>query len=82
MRSKLLVGALVAAASALVPGALGSGVTTQALDCPGAAATACAGVGLVYGAVCYGTGTDVPTIGPVTIDVEGAPTVECPALPI
>jgi len=82
MRRKLFVGTLVAAAWALVPAAMGSGVTTQALDCPGTVGVACAGVDLVYGTVCYGTGTDVPTIGPVTIDVEGAPTVECPPLPV
>lgn len=63
---------------AVVPGNLGGG-SVQALDCPvGQLSQACGAVDLVVATVCSNTTPAVPTIGPVTIDIEGGAPVQCP----
>jgi hypothetical protein len=82
MRKKVLIGALVVAGWVLAPFGSGAVGSPQALDCPANAAAACSGVQVILGEVCYGTPTEVPTIGFITVDVEGSPSVVCPDLPV
>jgi hypothetical protein len=83
VRRKLLIGGLVTAGLVLIPAASGLGDSSMALDCPPTLGVGCAGVGAVIGTVCYGaTPVAVPTIGFVTIQIDSAPSVECPPLPV
>jgi hypothetical protein len=78
VRKKLLIGALVAAGWVLAPLGAGAG-ESLALDCPPTLGVGCAGVGAVYGTVCYGaTPVAVPTVGFVTVRIDSGPSVECP----
>lgn len=79
MRKKLLIGSLVALGWVLSPLGASAGDSALALDCPPTLGVGCAGVGAVYGTVCYGTTPiDTPTIAFVTVSIDSAPSVECP----
>jgi hypothetical protein len=76
---KIFIGGLGVALAVLAPTSLGGGGTMQALDCPvNDLATVCGAVDLVVATVCNQPLPAVPTIGFVTIDVEGGAPVQCP----
>ncbi|MDP1793298.1 MAG: hypothetical protein Q8K63_04090 [Acidimicrobiales bacterium] len=58
----------------------GGGSSSTALDCPTnpALATACGSANLVIATVCHTPAPDIPTIGFVTIKIEGRLPVYCP----
>ena len=80
---KLLIAGFGVALAALLPSAFGSTASIRALDCPVAGlATACGAADLVISTVCNPALPEVPTVGPVTIDVDGGGILVCPELPV
>jgi hypothetical protein len=76
---KFLLGGLVAAGLVLIPASSGLGTSSLALGCPGALGAGCTAVDLVYGALCSGVSpVDVGTIGPLTLETDSTPSVDCP----
>jgi hypothetical protein len=83
VRRKLVIGALVAAGAVLVPTGSAPTAATMALGCSdvGPAAPACPVVNTAVAAVCYGSvPVDVGTVGPLTVHLDGVPTVQCPQI--
>jgi hypothetical protein len=81
MGRKLLIGGLAVLAAVFVPSGLGVGESLQALDCPGAGLeSVCGAANLVVSTACYTPLPGLPTVGVVTIDVEGGAPVQCPTV--
>ena len=60
-------------------GIVGGHASSAAFSCPSALTSACAPVDLVVGTVCYSSIPATPTIGPVTLRLEGR-LANCPDL--
>lgn len=67
------------AAGFVMIGGGASSTSTAALSCPSALGQACGPVDLVIGTVCYAPIPSAPTIGPVTLKIEGR-LAYCPEL--
>lgn len=79
MRMRLAVGA--ASAVAFVVGFIGFGggaASPHALGCPQALAAACDPVNAALLTACYSDLPSVPTVGPVTVQVDRRLPVYCP----
>lgn len=81
MRRRFLIDGLGILAAVLVPSALGSGESVQAIACPAAGLeSACGAANVVVSTACYTPLPRLPSLGVVTIDVEGGAPVQCPTL--
>ena len=79
MRRKVILSGLGLALAVFGLTGFGSSGSTQALDCPaGQLEPVCGAVNLVVGTACVAPIEAPGTFGPVTIDVEGGPPVQCP----
>jgi hypothetical protein len=84
VRRKLVIGVLLAAGSVLGPATSAGSGAELALDCGplagvGPLGTACPLANTAIAAVCYGSlPSEIPTLGPITVDLHGAPSVQCP----
>lgn len=56
------------------------GTVAEAPTCPSALGAACGPVGLVIGTACYTPLPEIPTMGPVTINIDETRIVSCWAL--
>lgn len=67
------------AAGVLGLAAGGSAAAPQAISCPSALGEACGPVDLIIGTACYQPIPPIPTVGPVTLSLEGR-LLYCPEL--
>lgn len=76
------MGAFVLVAAVLAPTGLAIGGATQAaLPCPvGELGPVCGAVDVVYSAACGNVSPELPTVGPLTVDIHGGAPVDCPAV--